>query len=460
MSLFFSLGTYASLHGRIYCKPHYKQLFKSKGNYDEGFGERPHKELWCTKKNDNSPENNSAVHIDIKASHEPKESHPNSAEDTTDEKTTDETKKPAHKMSVVWPPPSDSSKKSFTVEEDMKLVKPVWPPQAESEPADAGQRKITNGNKAENGPKENGGGHVEVTTEESSPAVKPSEPSEPPTVEGSQQKEPDETTESCEENNVTAERKDETREEQEMNGEKESEVKTENEVDEEKNVNVSEESEEAKNEDVNEESVKEKQCEVNEGEDVKVTMIGEISANGNANNNNNNSALVLNTGDLLDFSSSESAPPQDLLKQENISSDMTAFDVSVSPRAKRSQDITEHPKTFICSETDDNPKFSASRFLDDIFAGFDDSSALPEFKDEVYNKGSASSQLDDLLGFGIESKEETGQRAEAEMRKNPLDKHDTKASGALGEADGLCQGENDFLSIEDQIKQNRYYEDD
>ncbi|XP_028303095.1 LIM domain and actin-binding protein 1-like isoform X2 [Gouania willdenowi] len=41
-----SLGNYASLHGNIYCKPHFNQLFKSKGNYDEGFGHRPHKELW------------------------------------------------------------------------------------------------------------------------------------------------------------------------------------------------------------------------------------------------------------------------------------------------------------------------------------------------------------------------------------------------------------------------------
>ena len=40
---------YASLHGRIYCKPHFNQLFKSKGNYDEGFGHRPHKDLWATK---------------------------------------------------------------------------------------------------------------------------------------------------------------------------------------------------------------------------------------------------------------------------------------------------------------------------------------------------------------------------------------------------------------------------
>ncbi|XP_009867479.1 PREDICTED: xin actin-binding repeat-containing protein 2-like [Apaloderma vittatum] len=41
-----SLGNYASLHGKIYCKPHFKQLFKSKGNYDEGFGYKQHKELW------------------------------------------------------------------------------------------------------------------------------------------------------------------------------------------------------------------------------------------------------------------------------------------------------------------------------------------------------------------------------------------------------------------------------
>lgn len=41
-----SLGNYASLQGNIYCKPHFNQLFKTKGNYDEGFGRRPHRELW------------------------------------------------------------------------------------------------------------------------------------------------------------------------------------------------------------------------------------------------------------------------------------------------------------------------------------------------------------------------------------------------------------------------------
>jgi len=32
------LGNYASMGGELYCKPHFKQLFKSKGNYSEGFG--------------------------------------------------------------------------------------------------------------------------------------------------------------------------------------------------------------------------------------------------------------------------------------------------------------------------------------------------------------------------------------------------------------------------------------
>ncbi|XP_069607383.1 LIM domain-containing protein 2 isoform X5 [Ranitomeya imitator] len=47
-----SLGSYAALHGEFYCKPHFQQLFKSKGNYDEGFGRRPHKDLWTHKEHE------------------------------------------------------------------------------------------------------------------------------------------------------------------------------------------------------------------------------------------------------------------------------------------------------------------------------------------------------------------------------------------------------------------------
>ncbi|XP_008944553.1 PREDICTED: LIM domain-containing protein 2 [Merops nubicus] len=49
LSSFPSLGSYAALHGEFYCKPHFQQLFKSKGNYDEGFGRKQHKELWVHK---------------------------------------------------------------------------------------------------------------------------------------------------------------------------------------------------------------------------------------------------------------------------------------------------------------------------------------------------------------------------------------------------------------------------
>ena len=40
------LGNYAALKGKFYCKPHFKQLFAEKGNYDEGFGDEQHKKKW------------------------------------------------------------------------------------------------------------------------------------------------------------------------------------------------------------------------------------------------------------------------------------------------------------------------------------------------------------------------------------------------------------------------------
>lgn len=42
------LGNYASLKGKYYCKPHFKQLFRLRGNYDEGFGGEQHKNKWVT----------------------------------------------------------------------------------------------------------------------------------------------------------------------------------------------------------------------------------------------------------------------------------------------------------------------------------------------------------------------------------------------------------------------------
>ncbi|KAL4623467.1 xin actin-binding repeat-containing protein 1 isoform X1 [Arapaima gigas] len=44
-----SLHNYSALYGEFYCMFHYQQLFKTKGNYDEGFGHVQHKDRWLQK---------------------------------------------------------------------------------------------------------------------------------------------------------------------------------------------------------------------------------------------------------------------------------------------------------------------------------------------------------------------------------------------------------------------------
>ncbi|XP_061653051.1 uncharacterized protein LOC133488764 [Phyllopteryx taeniolatus] len=44
-----SIHNYSSLYGEFYCMSHYQQLFKRKGNYDEGFGHMQHKDRWLQK---------------------------------------------------------------------------------------------------------------------------------------------------------------------------------------------------------------------------------------------------------------------------------------------------------------------------------------------------------------------------------------------------------------------------
>lgn len=47
--LYCSIHNYSSLYGEFYCISHYQQLFKRKGNYDEGFGHKQHKDHWLQK---------------------------------------------------------------------------------------------------------------------------------------------------------------------------------------------------------------------------------------------------------------------------------------------------------------------------------------------------------------------------------------------------------------------------
>ncbi|XP_074550160.1 uncharacterized protein LOC141807842 [Halichoeres trimaculatus] len=51
-----SMQNYAPLYGEFYCIFHYKQLFRRKGNYDEGFGHAQHKNRWLLKNTDDESE--------------------------------------------------------------------------------------------------------------------------------------------------------------------------------------------------------------------------------------------------------------------------------------------------------------------------------------------------------------------------------------------------------------------
>lgn len=53
----YSIYNYSALYGEFYCPSHYHQLFKRKGNYDEGFGHRQHKDRWLVKTEEPKPTN-------------------------------------------------------------------------------------------------------------------------------------------------------------------------------------------------------------------------------------------------------------------------------------------------------------------------------------------------------------------------------------------------------------------
>ncbi|XP_032920615.1 xin actin-binding repeat-containing protein 2 [Catharus ustulatus] len=135
-----SLGNYASLHGKIYCKPHFKQLFKSKGNYDEGFGHKQHKELWNSKdqlssiKKTQAEETNpiNTVPVDPKPITEVAKDLYSSTEGACPDILDNNLKKSTErgKLKMTWPPSKDdaTSKKTFSIEESAKISKSKWPP--------------------------------------------------------------------------------------------------------------------------------------------------------------------------------------------------------------------------------------------------------------------------------------------------------------------------------------------
>ncbi|NWI93693.1 XIRP2 protein, partial [Pitta sordida] len=136
-----SLGNYASLHGKIYCKPHFKQLFKSKGNYDEGFGHKQHKELWKSKDKSSSVDSTNteetnpinSIPVDPKPITEAEKDLSSGTEGPHPDILDNNLKKSTErrKLRMTWPPSTDdiTIKKTFSIEEVAKVNKSKWPPE-------------------------------------------------------------------------------------------------------------------------------------------------------------------------------------------------------------------------------------------------------------------------------------------------------------------------------------------
>ncbi|XP_051865495.1 LIM domain and actin-binding protein 1a isoform X4 [Pristis pectinata] len=140
-----SLGNFASLHGNIYCKPHFSQLFKSKGNYDEGFGHKPHKELWMTKNESDPMESKSEDSSEAKADGSGVDELSiakvgvlaASMEALVSSPSPEKAEKPVEtrKLKIAWPPPTEAgSKGTSSTEEGIRVNKPKWPPEDDQQP--------------------------------------------------------------------------------------------------------------------------------------------------------------------------------------------------------------------------------------------------------------------------------------------------------------------------------------
>ncbi|GCB74419.1 hypothetical protein scyTo_0003509 [Scyliorhinus torazame] len=119
------------------------KLFKSKGNYDEGFGHKPHKELWMAKNESDAAENKSEVAMD-----KPEAKTENTGVDelsilkvgvlaasmealgTSSSPEKVEKSVETRKLKIAWPPPTEAGSKGVSsAEENLRVNKPKWPPE-------------------------------------------------------------------------------------------------------------------------------------------------------------------------------------------------------------------------------------------------------------------------------------------------------------------------------------------
>ncbi|XP_051961595.1 LIM domain and actin-binding protein 1-like [Xyrauchen texanus] len=137
-----NLVNYASLHNNVYCKAHFCQLFKAKGNYDEGFGHRPHKKLWDVRGEE--------VEEHVKESPTETTSSPTLVEsplvkvnvlaatlETRAQTASERMEKllETGRLKIAWPPQSEGEESTTLACTDGSAVKPIrpkWPPECDA----------------------------------------------------------------------------------------------------------------------------------------------------------------------------------------------------------------------------------------------------------------------------------------------------------------------------------------
>ncbi|KAF4096440.1 LIM domain and actin-binding protein 1a [Onychostoma macrolepis] len=149
-----SLVNYASLHNNVYCKPHFCQLFKAKGNYDEGFGHRPHKELWEVR--------GEGAEEQVKLSPQETTSSPTVEEsplvkvnvlaatlETRTLATSERVEKPLEtgRLKISWPPQSEGDESATHVcgssdGSGIKPIRPKWPPEGDTVSSNSDQSDL------------------------------------------------------------------------------------------------------------------------------------------------------------------------------------------------------------------------------------------------------------------------------------------------------------------------------
>ncbi|KAK1803431.1 hypothetical protein P4O66_020867 [Electrophorus voltai] len=151
-----SLVNYASLNSNIYCKPHFCQLFKAKGNYDEGFSHRPRKELWeaggldVEEQVKEFPTENSASPT-VEESPLEKVNVLTATLETRAQSAPERLEKPVEtgRLKISWPPQTDEREEGLPqacAAADGGIICPIrpkWPPEGDSAPFSAEKAELS-----------------------------------------------------------------------------------------------------------------------------------------------------------------------------------------------------------------------------------------------------------------------------------------------------------------------------